>query len=76
LTKIDEKSQEFNTWFKYLGNNIYERLKNLLSFLACSQIWLNLPVDHSHFGYITKLTPKETLPTGDYLLSQRRYLVQ
>jgi hypothetical protein len=28
-------------------------------YLACSQIWLNLPVDHCYFGYITKLT----LPT-------------
>jgi hypothetical protein len=23
---------------------------------ACNQIWLNLPMDDSHFGYITKLT--------------------
>ncbi len=31
-------------------------------YLACSQIWLNLLVDHCYFGYITKLTlptPKE-----------------
>ncbi len=33
----------------------------LLSYLACSQIWLSLPVDHNlHFGYITKLS-KTTL---------------
>jgi hypothetical protein len=30
----------------------------LLSYLAFSQIWLNLPTDDRHFGYITKLTPK------------------
>ncbi len=24
-----------------------------------SQIWLNLRMDHHHFGYNTKLTPKE-----------------
>jgi hypothetical protein len=27
----------------------------LLYLAACNQIWLNLPVDHHHFGYITKL---------------------
>jgi hypothetical protein len=30
-----------------------------LSHVACSQIWLNLPMDHHHFGYITKLTGKK-----------------
>jgi hypothetical protein len=25
----------------------------LFSFLACTQIWLNLDVEHLHFGYIT-----------------------
>jgi hypothetical protein len=38
-------------------------LKDVLNkhvwYLAWSQIWLNLPVDHCYFGYITKLT----LPT-------------
>jgi hypothetical protein len=28
--------------------------------VACSQIWLNLPADHHHFGYITKLTKRNT----------------
>jgi hypothetical protein len=28
----------------------------ITSYLACSQIWLNLSVDHSHFRCITKLT--------------------
>jgi hypothetical protein len=28
--------------------------------LACSQIWLNLHVDHQHFGYIAKLTKRNT----------------
>jgi hypothetical protein len=32
----------------------------LLSFLACSQIWLNLHLDHCQFGWITKLTKKHT----------------
>jgi hypothetical protein len=31
-------------------------LNKRVSFLACSQIWLNLPVDYSNFGYITKST--------------------
>jgi hypothetical protein len=37
-------------------------LKMSLSHVACSQIWLNLPMDHHHFGYITKFTgQKKTL---------------
>jgi len=32
---------------------------NLLSYLGCSQIWQNLPANHGHFGYNTKLTPKK-----------------
>jgi hypothetical protein len=35
-------------------------LQNLLSYLACSQIWLNLPVDHCHFGYNSALPKKNT----------------
>jgi hypothetical protein len=31
-----------------------------LSYLPCSQIWLNLPIDNRHFGYMTKLTQKIT----------------
>jgi hypothetical protein len=27
-----------------------------ISCLACNQIQLNLPMDHHHFGYVTKLT--------------------
>jgi hypothetical protein len=30
-----------------------------LSYLACSQSWLNFPMDYHHFGYITKLTKKD-----------------
>jgi hypothetical protein len=25
-----------------------------IHYLACSQTWLNLPVDHCHYGYTTK----------------------
>jgi hypothetical protein len=32
-------------------------LKILHSYLACNKIWLNLCVDHHHFGYKTQLTP-------------------
>jgi 1,2-phenylacetyl-CoA epoxidase catalytic subunit len=35
--------------------------KELLSYLSCSQIWLNLLVDHCHFDYITNSTKKEWL---------------
>jgi hypothetical protein len=38
-----------------LLNNVF---KTLLSYSPSSQIWLNLPVDHPHFGYNTKLNPK------------------
>jgi hypothetical protein len=44
---------------KYKINDV---LKKLLSGLACSQIWLNLPLDHCHFGYNTKLPKKTTGP--------------
>ncbi len=27
--------------------------------VACGQIWLNLPTDHHHFGYITKIDKKK-----------------
>jgi hypothetical protein len=27
--------------------------------LSCSQIWLNLPVDHCHFGYNHKIGKKK-----------------
>jgi hypothetical protein len=44
-----------------IGKQKYRRmfLKNLLSYLACGQNWLNLPVDHHHFGYNTKLGKKK-----------------
>ncbi len=34
-----------------------------LSFLIYGQIWLNLPMDDHHVGYIIKLTKKQTLFT-------------
>jgi hypothetical protein len=37
---------------------------NLLSYLGCSQIWQNLPANHGHFGYNSKLTPKKTWITA------------
>jgi hypothetical protein len=42
-----------------IAKNIQGLFKILVSYLACSQICLNLPVNHHHFGYITKLTPKK-----------------
>jgi len=44
---------DFYTWFKCVA----EYIEGCFSSLACSQIWLNLHVDHHHFGCITKLTP-------------------
>ncbi len=37
-----------------LAINIEWCFEILVSYLACSQIWLNLPVDHCHFGYIAQ----------------------
>jgi hypothetical protein len=40
---------DFYAWFlKYRRIFCYK----LLSYIACSQIWLTFTVDHSHFGYI------------------------
>jgi hypothetical protein len=38
--------------------------KKLLSYLACSQIWLNLLVLHHRFGYIKKLTKTLLIATS------------
>jgi len=53
LTKIKENLPDFYTWFKCVAENV----EGCFGSLACSQIWLNLHVDHHHFGCITKLTP-------------------
>jgi len=34
-----------------VAQNIEGCLKILLAYLACSQIWLNIPFNHCHFGY-------------------------
>jgi hypothetical protein len=55
----------FYTWSKYKGQNIIlKNPKNLLSYLACNQNLANFffHVDHHDFGYITKLTKKNTWP--------------
>jgi hypothetical protein len=36
-------------------------LQKIFSDLACSQIWLHLPVNHRHFGYNTNLPQKKKL---------------
>jgi hypothetical protein len=43
-----------------VGSQKYRRMSKFFSFLylSCGQIWLNLPKDDCHFGYITKLTGK------------------
>jgi hypothetical protein len=45
----------------------------LISYLTCSQIWLNLLVNHHHFGYITKLTPKKKNKQKQTLVVGIRY---
>jgi hypothetical protein len=46
---VTVRSQKYKRTFKKMS----------LSHLAYSQIWLNLPMDHHHFGYITKFTGKK-----------------
>ncbi len=43
-----------------VGSQQYRKMCKSFSFsyLSCGQIWLNLPKDDCHFGYITKLTGK------------------
>jgi hypothetical protein len=43
----------------WLGNQKYKKkvFKNFTFIFSGSQIWLNLPMHHHHFGYNTKLTP-------------------
>jgi hypothetical protein len=54
------KLPDFYTLFKKVAKNIEACFEKIFSYLACSQIWLNYPADHCHFGYNTKL-PKKTL---------------
>jgi hypothetical protein len=45
----------------YYWRNFAKKEKKIeLRYLACSQIWLNLSVDHCPFGYITKLKKQNT----------------
>jgi hypothetical protein len=51
---------DFYKWFKEVAKY---KIKGCLifevSYFACSQIWLNLPMDDHHFGYITKFDQKK-----------------
>jgi hypothetical protein len=64
-TKIEENFDLafFYTCLLQVGSQKnYRRMfkRNVLPYLASSsQIWLNIFVDHCHFGYIAKLTPKK-----------------
>jgi hypothetical protein len=53
-------------------------IKNLLSYLACNQIWLNLSVGHRHFGYNTKrkhtMTPEQKFRDPVHALLATQYL--
>jgi hypothetical protein len=48
---VQAGSQKYRLMFKHF----------LLSYLACSQIWLNLPMNVRQFAYIRKLTQKNTV---------------
>jgi hypothetical protein len=54
-----KNSPDFLTLFKVGSQKYKGHLFNLLSYLGCSQIWQNLPANHGHFGYNSKLTPKK-----------------
>jgi hypothetical protein len=43
--------------FKFIAKNLEGWV--YFHILAFSQIWLNLPVDHPHFGYKTKIAKKK-----------------
>jgi hypothetical protein len=51
-------------------------VKMIFSSLACSQIWLNLPIDDCHFDCITKLTKKKSIaPQQTLQVSPKRSLL-
>jgi hypothetical protein len=52
------KPPVFNVQFQYLAKSIEGYIFNKLSYLAYSQIWLNLLMDDYHFGYIAKFSKK------------------
>jgi hypothetical protein len=54
-----------------VAKNIDGSFENLLSYLACSHIWLNLPVDHRHFGYNANSPQKTFLERDDALAPTR-----
>jgi hypothetical protein len=63
LPDFEEKKyncQILTTVFPASSQNIKRFLNFLLSYLLCSQIWLNLVVGDHQFGYITKLKNKKT----------------
>lgn len=56
IWKIKRKMADFHTWCKYVDRK-YRRMLNFFRFSYCvyNQIWLTLPRNDCHFGYITKL---------------------
>jgi len=54
--RIKKYSRFYNT--VQVGSQKYRRILKKKSYLTCSQIWLNVPVVHHHFGYNTKLPKK------------------
>jgi hypothetical protein len=66
LLKIFNYFSNKNLHISVDGSSMYPKLLKdvflkLLWYVACSQIWLYLPMDHCHFGYFTKLTKEKTL---------------
>jgi len=59
-------SQKYRKMFKH----------SIFLFLDYNQIWLNLHVDHHHFGYITKLTKKNTHVKSKLLGKQYEVLLR
>jgi hypothetical protein len=53
------KPPVFNVQFQYLAKSIEGYIFKKLSYLAYSQIWLNLLMDDYHFGYIAKFSKKK-----------------
>jgi hypothetical protein len=70
LPKIARFFEEKNSKLSNFSHNLQKVAKNieggimflsLLSYLGCSQIWLNCFMDDCHFGYITNLSLKNIL---------------
>ncbi len=60
--RVSKKMPDFYIWFQQVVNNIKGWLKIFSSYLVCSQICLNLPMDDCQFRYL--------FPLDDYRITK------